>query len=52
METALGILLFVLIVGSVWCITQQFRKRRNGANPTNPSGGGDGGTKGRRTEKF
>ena len=48
METALGILLFVLIVGSVWCIAQQFRKRRNG---TNASGGG-GGTNGRRTEKF
>lgn len=32
METALGILLFVMIVGSVWCIAQQFRKRRNGTN--------------------
>lgn len=50
METALGILLFVLIVGSVWCITQQFRKRRNGTNAS--GGGGGGGTNGRRTEKF
>jgi len=50
METALGILLFVMIVGSVWCIAQQFRKRRNGTNAS--GGGGGGGTNGRRTKKF
>ncbi|MBK6414018.1 hypothetical protein [Sphingopyxis sp.] len=53
METALGILLFVMIVGSVWCIAQQFRKRRNGTNASGGGGGGGGGgTNGRRTEKF